>query len=243
MVTQKDLMVVPNQPRFFRENDKMVFQAKINSMVDKNLDGQARLEFFDALTMQPVDVLLKNSDNIRNFNLQPMQSQNLVWHIEIPEGIQALTYRIVARSGDFSDGEEMTLPVVTNRMLVTETLPLSVRGKQKKDFIFEKLVNNNSATLRNHRYTLEFTSNPAWYAVQALPYLMEFPYECTEQLFSRYYANSIASHIANSNPRIKKSIRYLVHHSARCPAFESGKESGIENGPTTGNALGAECQE
>jgi hypothetical protein len=186
LVTQKDLMVVPNQPRFFRENDKMVFQAKINSLVDKELEGQARLEFFDALTMQPVDALLKNHSNVKDFKLKARQSANLEWNIEIPEGLQALTYRIVARSGEFSDGEEMMLPVVTNRTLVTETMPLPVRGKQTKEFTFEKMANNTSTTLKHHRYTLEFTSNPAWYAIQALPYLIEYPYECTEQTFSRF---------------------------------------------------------
>lgn len=204
LVTQKDMMVVPNQPRFFRENDKMKFSAKVTSMVDKELTGQAQLQFFDALTMRPVDDLMKNRVTTQNFSLKPKQSSNLEWSIEIPEGLQAIMYRIVAKSGDFSDGEEMVLPVVTNRMLVTETMPLPVRGKQTKTFKLDKLVNNNSATLKHQRYTLEFTSNPAWYAIQALPYLMEYPYDCVEQTFSKYYANSIASHIANSNPRIKQ---------------------------------------
>ena len=205
LVTQKELMVVPNQPRFFRENDKMVFSVKITSLSDKELSGQARLEFFDALTMKPVNDLMKNTDGSKAFTVKAGQSNNLEWNIEIPAGsVQAVLYRIVAKAGTFSDGEEMVLPVVTNSMLVTETLPLPIRGKQTKEFTFEKLANNKSTTLRNHRYTLEFTSNPAWYAIQALPYLMEYPYECVEQTFSRYYANSIASSIANSNPRIKQ---------------------------------------
>jgi uncharacterized protein YfaS (alpha-2-macroglobulin family) len=204
LVTQKNLMVVPNQPRFFRENDKIMFSAKVTSMVDENLSGEARLEFFDALTMQPINDLMDNNNASHTFSIKPKQSTNLEWAIEIPEGIQAITYRIIAKAGNFSDGEEMTLPVVTNRMLVTETLPLPVNGKQSKTFTFDKLANSTSSTLKNHRYTLEFTSNPAWYAVQALPYMMEYPYECTEQVFSRFYANSIASHIANSNPKIKQ---------------------------------------
>ena len=60
-----------------------------------------------------------------------------------------------------------------------------------------------NATLKNHAYTLEFTANPAWYAVQALPYIMEYPYECAEQTFARYYANSLASYVVNSKPKIK----------------------------------------
>jgi uncharacterized protein YfaS (alpha-2-macroglobulin family) len=168
LVTQKDLMVVPNQPRFFRENDKMVFSTKITSLVDKELSGQAQLEFFDALTMKPINDLMKNQEIQKSFSLKAKQSANVEWNIEIPEGIQAITYRIVAKADNFSDGEEMILTVVTNRMLVTETMPLPIRGKQTKTFKFEKLLNNTSTTLRSHRFTLEFTSNPAWYAIQAL---------------------------------------------------------------------------
>lgn len=204
LVTQKDLMVVPNQPRFFRENDKMIFAVKVSSLVDNDLNGQAQLEFFDALTMKPVDELLKNKNKVQSFSIKPRQSTNLEWSIEIPEGLQAITYRVVAKSGNFSDGEEMTIPVVTNRMLVTESLPLPIRGNQTKDFRFEKLLTTKSTTLRHQRFTLEFTSNPAWYAIQALPYLMEYPYDCVEQTFSKFYANSIAAHIANSSPRIKQ---------------------------------------
>ncbi|MEY5049089.1 MAG: hypothetical protein RLZZ175_2448 [Bacteroidota bacterium] len=204
LVTQKELMVVPNQPRFFRENDKMAFSVKISSLSDKELNGQAQLEFFDALTMQPINEKLKITNAIQNFTAKAGQSIQLEWNIEIPTGLQAVMYKVVAKSGNFSDGEEMILPVVTNSMLVTESLPLPIRGNESKNFTFDKLVNNTSTTLRNHKFTLEFTSNPAWYAIQALPYLMEYPYECVEQTFSRFYANSIASNIANSNPRIKQ---------------------------------------
>ncbi len=204
LITQKELMVVPNQPRFFRENDQMQFSVKITSLSDKPLTGQAQLEFFDALTMKPVNVEMKNQAFKKDFSVAAGSSTQLEWAISIPEGLQAVTYRVVAKAGNFSDGEEMTLPVVTNRMMVTETMPMSIRGKQTKTFHFDKLKNNASTTLRNHKYTLEFTSNPAWNAVLALPYLMEYPYECVEQTFSRFYANSIASHVANANPKIKK---------------------------------------
>ena len=204
LVTQKDLMVVPNAPRFYREKDKMTFSVKVTSLADIELSGNAQLEFIDPFTGRPVNLFPKNNSGTMPFKLNARQSTNLEWPIEIPDGVQALTYRVVAKAGNFSDGEEMTLPVLTNRMLVTESLPLPIRGNQKKDFVFEKLLNNSSATRRNQQFTLEFTSNPAWYAIQALPYLMEYPYDCVEQTFSKFYANSIAAHIANSNPRIKQ---------------------------------------
>ncbi|MDD5571919.1 MAG: alpha-2-macroglobulin family protein, partial [Bacteroidales bacterium] len=203
IVTQKDLMLMPNAPRFFREGDKIIFSAKISNISTNDLSGTANLILFDATTMKPIDSLFKNLNTAKSFEAKKGQSAALNWELNVPQGIQAVTYRIVAKAGNFSDGEEMTIPVLPNRMLVTESLPLPVRGKQTKDFLFANLLNSkSSATLVNHKLTLEYTSNPAWYAVQALPYLMEYPYECAEQVFSRYYANSIASVIANSNPKI-----------------------------------------
>ncbi len=204
LVTQKELMVVPNQPRFFREGDKMTFSVKISSLVDKALEGKAKLVFIDPFTGKDINLLAKSVPAELPFKIAAKQSTTVDWSIEIPEGLQAATYRVVATAGSFSDGEEMTIPVVTNRMLVTETLPLPIRGKQSRDYRFEKLIGNKSETLRNQQFTLEFTSNPAWYGVQALPYLMEYPYDCVEQTFSKFYANSIAAHIANSSPRIKQ---------------------------------------
>jgi uncharacterized protein YfaS (alpha-2-macroglobulin family) len=203
-VTQKDLMVMPNPPRFFRENDNIAFSTKISNLATTDLAGTATLELFDALTMQPINAQLGLTNNAVPFQTKRGQSTAVFWNLKIPAGIQAVTYRVKAMSGSFSDGEEAALPVLSNSMLVTESMPLPVRPNQTKKFSMDKLVNNKSTTLRHQKLTLEFTSNPAWYAVQALPYLMEYPYECTEQTFSRFYANSLASHIANSHPRIKQ---------------------------------------
>ncbi len=205
VVTRKELMVMPNPPRFFRENDKITFSTKISNIADKNLSGTARLMLFDALTMKPVDSRMNNSTPKRSFTAKKGQSAAVSWDLTIPEGLQAVTYRIIAKAGTFSDGEEMAVPVLTDRMLVTESLPLPIRGNQTKNYTLKKLVDSEkSKTLKNHKLTLEYTANPAWYAVQALPYLMAYPYECTEQIFSRFYANSIASYIANSSPRIRQ---------------------------------------
>ncbi len=109
-------------------------------------------------------------------------------------------------------------------MLVTETLPMWVRSNQTKTFTLDKLKNNTSSTLQHHKLTLEITSNPAWYAVQALPYLMEYPYDCNEQVFSRYYANTLATHIANSNPRIKAVFDQWASSDALLSNLEKNEE-------------------
>jgi len=204
-VTQKPLMVIPNAPRFFREGDIITFSVKITSLDETDKSGNCQLFLFDAITMSPIDKDFSLSKAQQSFSVKKGESTVLNWDLIIPFGISAVTYRVVARAGDFSDGEENTLPILTNRMLVTESMPLPVRGNSTKSFVFEKLKNSGkSSTLKHHKLTLEYTSNPAWYAVQALPYMMEYPHECSEQIFSRFYANSLATHIANANPRVKR---------------------------------------
>jgi hypothetical protein len=204
VLTQKDLMVLPFAPRFFREGDKIVFSTKVSNLSDKDLSGTIRLELIDPLTQKPVDAQFGHRNAEQNFSAKKGGSASASWNFSIPENMGAVSYRLIARSGAFSDGEEMAIPILTNRMMVTESMPLPIRKAGSKQFTFTKLVNSSkSSTLRHHKLTLEFTNNPAWYAIQAMPYMMEYPYECAEQVFTRFYANSIASHIVNSNPKIK----------------------------------------
>lgn len=205
VVTQKPLMVQPNAPRFMREGDNMEFSAKIVNLSDKELTGVATLELLDAATNKPVDGWFKNVFPNQYFTVAAGQSQAVKFPMEIPFNFNsAMSYRIVAKAGAHSDGEEMAIPILTNRMLVTESMPINLRNQTTKTFRFDKLLNSGSSTtISNHAVTVEYTSNPAWYAVQALPYLMEYPYECAEQTFNRYYANTLASYITKASPKIK----------------------------------------
>ncbi|HEY1194076.1 carboxypeptidase-like regulatory domain-containing protein, partial [Flavobacterium sp.] len=216
VITQKELMVLPNFPRFFREKDTIVISAKISNVTAEAKTGIASLQFFDATTMQPIDAKMLNTKNIKNFTIPAHGNTTANWTITIPEGLQGIQYRIVAKSGNFSDGEENILPVLTNNMLVTESIPIWVRENSTKEYTFENLKNNNSTTLKNHQFTLEYTSNPTWIAVQSLPYLMEYEHECAEQTFARYYANALASEIISSNPKI-------------ATVFENWRKSGKPN--------------
>ena len=206
IVTQKQLMVQPNPPRFLREGDKIEFSVKIANLTDKELTGQAELQLFDAATNQSVSGWFNNIFPNQYFTVAAGQSEAVAFPLQVPYLVdKALVWRVVARAGNVSDGEEAAMPVLTNRIMVTETLPINVKGTTTKDFTFDKLLTSgNSQTLQHQSLTIEYTSNPAWYAVQALPYLMEFPYECAEQTWNRYYANALASRIANSSPRIKQ---------------------------------------
>ena len=212
-VTAKDLMVEPNPPRFVREGDAIEFTVKVSNQSAERQAGKISLTFADARTLESrtgrvgedSNHIVVNFTPEQQFDVPPKESRTYSWHVSIPDGCEFLTYKAVGATAKLSDGEEGFLPVLSRRILVTESLPLPIRGKATKQFDFKKLLESGkSDTLRNQSLTVQMVSQPAWYAVMALPYLMEYPYECSEQTFNRLYANALARHIANSDPKIRR---------------------------------------
>lgn len=204
-VTQKEVMVQPHPPRFLREGDGLEFTVKVTNMTEKEQSGAVELQFFHPLTEASLDADLSNAVRRQAFAIPAKQSRSFAWPIKVSDGLETVGYRAVASSGEFSDGEEGVLPVLSRRLMVRESLPLWISAPGEKAFTFDKLAASGASdSLRHLGLTVQMASHPAWYAVQALPYLMEFPYECSEQVFNRLYANSLAAHIAASDPRIRK---------------------------------------
>jgi hypothetical protein len=210
-IAQKPLMVVPNLPRFLRAGDQITLTAKINAL-EQRIEGRATLALFDPFTNAPLDRAfgLKVMDQV--FVAAPGESAVVQWTVMVPGNVDAVAVRVVARGGGgpmgggtAADGEERVVPVLTDKLLVTESLPLAVSKAGTRAFTLAKLKRSGgSSSLQHKSLTLAFTPNPAWYAVQALPYLMEFPQECAEQVFSRYYANRLAAHIVDGRPAIRQ---------------------------------------
>lgn len=212
MITQKELMVQPDAPRFLREGDRINFSAKIANMTGREITGQAVLQLIDPSTGEIADAVFQNKVPAQQFTVAEGGSFPAFFSLNVPFNYnKPVSWRIIASAKSsgttVSDGEEALLPVITNRMLVTETLNLPVKGTGTKHFRFENLINSTGRkTLKHHAVTVEFTSNPAWYAVQALPYLSEQKSENTEQVFNRYYANALASMIASTSTRFKEIL-------------------------------------
>ncbi|HUR10730.1 MAG TPA: alpha-2-macroglobulin family protein [Flavitalea sp.] len=206
IITQKPLMVQPNAPRFLREGDRMDFSVRLVNMSDREITGQVELQLIDPATNQSVDGWFRNIFPNQYFTIAAGASALAIFSIEVPfQYGKTLSYRVIARSDSVSDGEENIIPVVSNRVLVTESMPLPLTSGTAKHFTFDKLLKSGSSeSLNHHSLTVEFTANPAWYAVQALPYLTENAYENAEQVFNRFYANALAAKIANESPRLKE---------------------------------------
>ncbi|MGI4762466.1 MAG: alpha-2-macroglobulin family protein [Janthinobacterium lividum] len=248
LVTQKEIQLTPNAPRFLRPGDTFTFPAKFANLTDHATSGTAQLFLLDAATGQDLTSQLLKGPAQLPVSAAAHQSTALGWELTLPADFApvAVTYRVVAQAAGesaevagtqpkkqktkasgakgqavtFSDGEENTLPVLPNRLLITESLPLPLAGPGTRAFELSKLTGAAGPTRRNYSLTLEMTANPAWYAVQSLPYLLEYPYECSEQTFARLYANLLAAQILQRNPRFRTVLAEWQRQAQSGPAAQ-----------------------
>ncbi|MDD3320804.1 MAG: alpha-2-macroglobulin family protein [Paludibacter sp.] len=196
VVTQKDLMVQMNLPRFVRRSDKLVLSANVINLTDKELDANIQFEMIDPATGKvivtktaPLSLGRGAGGEVVEFEVSEFSSYDLV------------ICKVIARAGNFSDGEQKYLPVLPDKILITESMPMTIRGNETRTFSFESLLKNGSK-VETQNLAIEFSTNPAWYAVQSLPTLSAPENENALDYFTAFYANSLAAFIANSNPKI-----------------------------------------
>ncbi len=203
VVTQKELMILPNAPRFMREGDELEFTAKVSNLSGGTLRGTARLELFDLTSGSLLNETFGLNAVEQTFSLRADQSAGLAWRLDVPtDATGVIGYRVVAEADQFADGEEAALPVLTNQVLLTETLPMFVRSGKTASFRLRSLQ-GAADDIRHQSLTFDLTSNPAWLAVKSMPYLLEYPHECTEQLVNRLFANSLSAHLVGQFPRLE----------------------------------------
>ncbi len=226
-VSQKELMVTPNMPRFLRHGDRTSISTKISNLSDGEISGNVKLELFNPITDEVVNTISVENQS-QPFSLAKDASSDVSWMFDVPSNIDVIGVRIVAQSTSFSDGEQHALAVLPNRMLVTESMRMDVNGTQTKEFMMDRLVNNPSNTIEDYRLTLEFTSNPAWYAVQALPVLSNPESDNAVSWFASYYANSLGMHISKAYPKVSAMIEAWKRQGGNSETLLSNLEKNQE---------------
>ena len=206
-IAAKDLMVEPLVPRFLREGDVVRIPVKVSNKSDGRLAGTVTFSLADARTNDSRDGLVEGSRELP-FELAVGESKPVVFTVKVADGTDVLRYLAVGTATGAakpaSDGEESLLPVLPRRVLVTETIPVTLRGPVERTVTLGRLAKSAGTDIRSQSLVVQAASSPSWYAVLALPSIMEEPDESTETLFTRLYANTLARHLATRDPRIAR---------------------------------------
>ena len=204
-VSVKDLMVEPVMPRFLREGDVVQIPVKVSNKSTGRLAGTVKFSLADARTDADRAGLIVGESS-KAFDIAAGESKPVVFTVKVADGTEALRYLATGSAGKAADGEEALIPVLPRKVLVSESVPVTIRGPGTRKVSLDRLAQTaNPAAgtdIQSQSLVVQATSNPAWYAVLALPSIMEASDESTETLFTRLYANSLARHLATSDPRI-----------------------------------------
>ena len=191
-VAQKTVMVQPNMPRFLREGDKSTIVVKLFNTSDKKVSGNARMQILDPETNKVV------WQKTQNYSIDAEGSATISFDVQgLKEGVYI--NKVVAAGNGYSDGEQHYLPVLSNRELVVNTLPITLHQKGEQNFDLSKLFLNKEGKqakgAEEAKVTIEYTNNPSWLMVKALPAISNPDEENAISLMSAIYANTITNHV------------------------------------------------
>ena len=191
-VAQKTVMVQPNMPRFLREGDKSCIVVKLFNTSDKKVNGNARMQILDAETQKVV------WQKTQGYRIDAEGSATVSFDVQgLKEGVYI--NKVVAAGNGYSDGEQHYLPVLSNRELVVNTLPITLHQPGEQSFDLSKLFLNKEGKqakgAEDAKVTVEYTNNPSWLMVKALPSISNPDEEDAISLMSAIYANTITTHI------------------------------------------------
>lgn len=191
-VAQKTVMVQPNMPRFLREGDKATIVAKLSNTSDKKVSGNARMQIIDPETNKVV------WQKTQGYHIDANGSATVAFDVQgLKEGVYI--NKVVAAGNGYSDGEQHYLPVLSNRELVVNTLPITLHQKGEQSFDLSKLFagkdGKKAKNADDAKVTIEYTNNPSWLMIKALPAISNPDEEDAISLMSAIYANTITTHI------------------------------------------------
>ena len=211
-VAQKTVMVQPNMPRFLREGDKATIVVKLFNTSDKKVSGNARMQILDPENNKVV------WQKTQNYSIDAEGSATISFDVQgLKEGVYI--NKVVAAGNGYSDGEQHYLPVLSNRELVVNTLPITLHQKGEQNFDLSKLFLNKEGKqakgAEEAKVTIEYTNNPSWLMVKALPAISNPDEENAISLMSAIYANTITTHIQKTLSLDNHSQKTLSQESIR----------------------------
>ena len=211
-VAQKTVMVQPNMPRFLREGDKSCIVVKLFNTSDKKVSGNARMQILDAETQKVV------WQKTQGYRIDAEGSATVSFDVQgLKEGVYI--NKVVAAGNGYSDGEQHYLPVLSNRELVVNTLPITLHQKGEQNFDLSKLFLNKEGKQAKEaadaKVTVEYTNNPSWLMVKALPAISNPDEEDAISLMSAIYANTITTHIQKTLSLDNHSQKTLSQETIR----------------------------
>lgn len=215
VVTKKELMVRADLPRFFREKDKGTITAIVHNESDNVLKGELFVDIKE--NDKIVNQQLKLDDNKKSFEIKPHSLSSFNWMIEVPQGITTYKVRVSAVADNLSDAEERELPILPSRQRLIESALVTLSGSESKVL---SISLKDDPTRINESMVLQIDPQLALSILNTLPFLVEYPYECVEQILNKYVPLSIINEVYKKYPALRSAVAKIPNRKTPTPSWE-----------------------
>jgi len=219
----KDLMVRPQLPRFLREGDEALLKVVLNNASDKAMAGELefRIEAADSGNLALQDFGLPEADRRKKFSIPARGSTSLSFSLKAPRKLQSYNVRVTAKSGAHSDGELRPLPLLPSRQHLAQSRFTVLKNQDRKTLEFQDLAQaGKDPSLVSERMVVTLDTQLFYSVLQSLPYLVNYPYQCTEQTLNRFLATGIVTSLFRQYPAIQKVAEEMSKRKERFERFD-----------------------
>ena len=219
----KDLMVRPYLPRFLRENDAAAIKVVANNATDHVLKGAIWLEIFDPDTGKNLLDRFRVPAGSENqpFEAAAGAGASVSFRVSVPPSVGPVSFKVTAAAGDTSDGELRSLIVLPGRTHLSQSRFVSLKDRDRRDMVFEDLKKNDDDTRLNEQMVVTLDAQLFYSVLSALPYLVNFPYECTEQNLNRFVSTGMLASLYTSYPEVAKAAQAMAGRQTPLETFDA----------------------
>ncbi|MCP4292278.1 MAG: hypothetical protein GY780_10655 [bacterium] len=224
ITSSQDLLVRPSFPRFFREGDRAEIKVLLNNSTDQKLRCKVDFSIYDEETGENITASfgLSEREHLQiPVNIEAGEESVLMFPLSIPDGIGLPVFEVVGRTSDLSDGERRPVPILPGRVHLMESKFAAIDGLESRSLIFKSASGSDDSSLDVEKIVVTIDAQLFESALAAVPYLINYPYECTEQTLNRYLSSSIMSQLYADFPESEKWSEEVAGRDTRYEPWNS----------------------
>ena len=221
--TVKELMVRPYLPRFFREGDRAELKVVVNNAGETDLAGSVSLEVFDPATNENLAPAFGMPEDVpaRPFTVKPGGGSAVTFALAAPARDGTVAFKVTAKAGAFADGELRPLPVLPGRMHLVQSRFATLKEGQTRELVFADLAKNDDPSRIQEQLVVTVDAQLFYGLLEALPYLVNYPYECTEQTLNRFLSTGILTSLYDRYPQVARMAEALSKRETVYESFDA----------------------
>jgi uncharacterized protein YfaS (alpha-2-macroglobulin family) len=237
----KDLMVRPYVPRFLREGDRASIKVVVNNATTRALSGHVQFAVVDATSGQDLGAEFGLTERELPFTAQPTGGTSVTFALTAPRRVGTVALRVSARADDVSDGELRPVPVLPSRLHLSQSRFVTLKDRDRRTLEFADLAKTDDRTRQNEQLVVTLDTQLFYTVLAALPYLIHYPYECTEQTLNRFLSTGIVSSVFKDYPAVAKMAAEMSKRATRLPTWDAtdpNRKMALEESPWLVEARG-----